>query len=250
MRYAEFAPAPDLRPFVERYWSLAGPAGGGPILPDGHAELVLHFGQRPLHRGTRQGGVLLVGQMRRATILEIDAPLDAWGIRFHPHTARAVTGSAGQSIEEWPDGDELREMLGNSTDGIARVAITDGWLRRRICGRTTSPVAEIAVRLLRRRSVEATAASIGCSRRHLERVFAQEVGLAPKPWARIVRLQSALRVRRQYPSWTWAAVAAEAGYADQAHLALDFREIAGASPSRAEAAVLSHSSKPETGGKG
>lgn len=244
MRYAEFRPAPDLRAFVERYWLLEGAGPGGPILPDGHPELVVHLGAAPVRNGERQASTLQVGQMRAATVLEVDGPVSAWGIRFFPHTARAVTEEVGEGIREWANGAGLRERLGNAGSVGERVGVTDEWLRSRIRGRVPPALVGAAVRLLPRLSVDAVAERLRCSRRHLERAFVAEVGLAPKAWARIVRVQGAIRLREANPEWSWAAVAAESGYADQAHLALDFRSIAGAAPSRLEAALLSHSSKP------
>ncbi len=237
MRYAEFRPAPDLSSHVDRYWLLSGCGSGGPILPDGHPELVVHLGDPPLHDGIRQGRVLLVGQVRTATTLAIDGTLLAWGIRFHPHTAPEVTGG----IAEWADADGLRERVGTALDDAGRVAATDAWLRTPRRLRPRSALAAEAVRLLPQLPVDAVADRTGYSRRHLERVFRAEVGIGPKAWARIVRLQVALRLREIRPEWTWAAVAAEAGYSDQAHLALDFRAIAGSAPGQFGLSLMSHS---------
>ena len=78
-------------------------------------------------------------------------------------------------------------------------------------------------------NIETLAASLGRSRRQLERVFEREVGLAPKFLARIARFQHAYGLARgEAPDWS--AVAAEAGYADQAHLIRDFRAFADTTP--------------------
>ncbi|MDZ4802800.1 MAG: helix-turn-helix transcriptional regulator [Bryobacteraceae bacterium] len=255
MRYAEFLPAPDAGVFAERYWCLEGAGGGGgPILPDGHPELVLHLGDRPSHLGVRQKASLFVAQMRTATTVAMQGEMSAWGIRLRPHMGRAIAGGLDQSRLAGSIHDAegicgasvrgLREALGNACDSAARVRITDAWLRAR-AEKPGSPVAGAALGLLPRLSVELTAARLGCTRRHLERVFGAEVGLSPRAWARIARMQSALRVRDSNPGWTWADVAAEAGYADQPHLALDFRQIAGTAPSRLLPGILSHSSKPD-----
>ncbi|MGO2112210.1 MAG: helix-turn-helix domain-containing protein [Pseudoclavibacter sp.] len=79
-----------------------------------------------------------------------------------------------------------------------------------------------------RKRVEAVADEIGWSRRQLARRCAQEFGLSPKRLARVGRFER---------SWRSAAfgtplaeVAALAGYADQSHLANDWRELAGRPP--------------------
>lgn len=71
------------------------------------------------------------------------------------------------------------------------------------------------------------ATEVGWSRRHLGEKFRSETGLAPKAAARVMRFERACdRLRRpQRPSL--AAVAADGGYVDQAHLSRDFRDLAG-----------------------
>jgi AraC-like DNA-binding protein len=53
-------------------------------------------------------------------------------------------------------------------------------------------------------------------------------GVAPAMLSRLARFQRALRFRAA--GLEWAAVAADAGFADQSHLIRDFRRFAGCSP--------------------
>jgi AraC-like DNA-binding protein len=78
--------------------------------------------------------------------------------------------------------------------------------------------------------VQELAAEVGWSRRHLTDRFTTEFGLAPKVAARVLRFERAVqRVRRQ-PTVRLADLAAELGYADQAHLTREWQAIAGCSP--------------------
>jgi AraC-like DNA-binding protein len=79
-------------------------------------------------------------------------------------------------------------------------------------------------------SVSALAAELGCSRRHLTGRFSEELGLAPKPFARVLRFGRAMRALLDGGSEGLAAVAAACGYADQSHLNREFRSLAGATP--------------------
>ena len=56
------------------------------------------------------------------------------------------------------------------------------------------------------------------------------MGLAPKGYMRVLRFQRALRCLKQPRGKSLAAVAADAGYSDQAHFNREFLEIAGATP--------------------
>jgi transcriptional regulator GlxA family with amidase domain len=75
------------------------------------------------------------------------------------------------------------------------------------------------------------AAEVGLSTRHLDTTMRRETGLSPKLAARVVRFDRATRLLMSGPG-RLADVAVECGYFDQAHLARDFRELAGCSPSR------------------
>lgn len=68
---------------------------------------------------------------------------------------------------------------------------------------------------------------LGVSERHLRNLFAREVGLSPKHFARISRVHKVLALAGERP---WAEVAATAGFFDQAHMIGDFRSMMGVSP--------------------
>ncbi|HKE14662.1 MAG TPA: helix-turn-helix transcriptional regulator [Kofleriaceae bacterium] len=74
------------------------------------------------------------------------------------------------------------------------------------------------------------AADLRISARNLRRAFSAAVGVTPKLYARIARFQRALAIAASTPS-PWAEVARATGFADQSHLAGEFRALAGLSPS-------------------
>ena len=74
------------------------------------------------------------------------------------------------------------------------------------------------------------AAEIGWSRKHLVDRFRSELGLAPKSLARMMRFHQACRIAQRGGPRAWAAIAAESGYSDQAHLVREFVEFAGEPP--------------------
>lgn len=73
-------------------------------------------------------------------------------------------------------------------------------------------------------------AQTGYSARHFIELFRLAVGLTPKRYYRIRRFSSVLAHLAAKDS-SLADVAAAAGYADQAHLSREFRELAGVTPS-------------------
>ena len=84
--------------------------------------------------------------------------------------------------------------------------------------------------------VSELAAGTGWSGRHLTSRFRAEIGLTPKAAARVIRFDRARRllVRKLTAGGDYllADLAADCGYFDQAHLAREFRALAGCPPSQ------------------
>jgi AraC-like DNA-binding protein len=84
-------------------------------------------------------------------------------------------------------------------------------------------------------TLDELAGALAVSVRSLQRAARRHVGLTPGAMLRRRRLQDA--VRRVQEGAALAAVAAELGYADQAHLTRDFREMLGFTPTEAADAL-------------
>ncbi|WP_244943303.1 helix-turn-helix domain-containing protein [Streptomyces inhibens] len=84
-------------------------------------------------------------------------------------------------------------------------------------------------RTIGRMQVGEPAAETGWSRRRPERRFREQVGLPPKQFAQVLRLQEALRLQDGGLPWAAAAVA---GYYDQAQFTRAFKDRVGCTPGR------------------
>ena len=80
------------------------------------------------------------------------------------------------------------------------------------------------------------AGEVGWSHKHLITRFRQQVGVPPKTAARLIRFGAVWRRLATHPAARWDAIAADSGYADQAHLIRDFHQFTGTSPT----ALLTH----------
>ncbi|MFT3458012.1 helix-turn-helix domain-containing protein, partial [Klebsiella pneumoniae] len=76
-------------------------------------------------------------------------------------------------------------------------------------------------------TLDTLAAHLGLSPRSLRRFSQAQFGYGAKTLERILRLQRFLRQSRALPLHSLAMLAADAGYADQAHLSREARELAG-----------------------
>jgi AraC-like DNA-binding protein len=138
---------------------------------------------------------------------------------------------------------EVRERVLAAPDWAGRFAVLERYLaeRVRLAEDTELPRPEVSYAWQRLRqtrgavSVAALAAETGWSPRHLGEQFRAETGLTPKAGARVVRFDQARRrlqgVAAAGRQVRIADLAADSGYYDQAHLARDFRALAGCPPS-------------------
>lgn len=88
----------------------------------------------------------------------------------------------------------------------------------------------LAQATLAAQGVSAAAAALGTGRRQYERRFAAAYGLPPARWLRLKRFEAALHGLAAGEGA--AAVAARAGYADQAHMTREFAAVAQRAPVR------------------
>jgi AraC-like DNA-binding protein len=161
-------------------------------------------------------------------------------LRLRPGVARAVLGVPIHALVDrtfsltdlWgPAGTRLTEALTGAGRDPARVlALLQDAVAARLSGWSPAGSGLLAASV---RSLSAVprladaAAELGVSERHLRNLFAREVGLSPKHFARITRLR---RVLDQAGTRQWAAVADDAGFFDQAHMISDFRSFMGVTP--------------------
>jgi len=132
-------------------------------------------------------------------------------------------------------GRRLAEQLRQTSTWHRRFALLDQFLLRRLEG---GPRPSLGVGWAWQRLVATggavpigrIATGVGWSHRHLIARFRQQVGVRPKTAARLVRFGGVWRRLDDRRPLDWGQLAADAGYADQAHLVRDFRRFTGATP--------------------
>ncbi|OBQ89704.1 helix-turn-helix transcriptional regulator [Mesorhizobium sp. AA23] len=133
------------------------------------------------------------------------------------------------------DGIALREQLGEASDWDKRFDIAEGFIAGRLAdAHALSPEIAWPYRTIiasgGRTRISALASEIGWRRKHLAAKFADATGIGPKTLSRIVRFNRALSLSKRQDD-NWAGIAADCGYAYQAHLVREFRQLAGETPS-------------------
>ena len=202
------------------------PGGDGPrsvpdVLPDGCMDLLWTEGRLfvagPDTRGHRPG---IAGATRFA------------GIRFFPGTAPGVLGVPAHELLDrrvdladlWPS-DRVRRLTERVDAAQDPAAALEAVALEQGAAPPDPVVAHVVASLGAGRTVAETAESAGLGARRLHRRSLAAFGYGPKTLARVLRLQRALALARG--GTPLAETAARAGFADQAHLARDVRELAG-----------------------
>jgi AraC-like DNA-binding protein len=249
------APPVDLQPFVRFFWTARAAGAHAPerVIPDGCCELILHFGARPrrLIEGRPaqlQPQAFVFGQIERALELEMHGDVDVFGVRFQPVGVAALWGFDASALgpreialddlfsgsrklhtermyERAPDASAA--ALQARYDGVV------GWLRASTRRGTSRHVGRAAAALSyigqAKGETRDAARAIGVSRRGLERAFRIAVGLSPAAYSRLRRIDDCARELRREEA-ALAAIALEAGYADQSHFCREFKDVVGLSP--------------------
>jgi len=133
-----------------------------------------------------------------------------------------------------PDARILEERMHDARSWDERIRILDAELGRRLAQADEPPpdVSWAWARLSEtagRATIGELTTTLGCSRKHLAARFREHVGLPPKTIARTLRFRRATQLLEDMHALD--EVAYTCGYYDQAHLDLDFRHFAAATPS-------------------
>jgi AraC-like DNA-binding protein len=254
IEYGEFAPVASVAEWVRCYWFLRAPAGiigePQPILPDGCTEIVYDLAD-PFVRKMPDGALctqhrtIVVGPVTRSVTVQPTGLVDLFGIRFHPWSAAVISRTPAREIRNLtPDAshvhsllpDALREQLLDAQSMSERVRVVEHSLSvaLRNAGSPPRSLQAALMELSGARepgSMASLAKRVGTSQRTMQRQFDTMVGLSPKMFSRVMRMQRALTIRMRDDSRTWSAVAHMAGYYDHAHMVHDFVDLAGFPPS-------------------
>lgn len=135
-----------------------------------------------------------------------------------------------------PDTATLHQRLRATENLHHRYALLEQWVRNALARAASADQAVTeACRLLiadPRLKIDELARKFGWNARMIHRQFLGACGYGPKHFQRIMRIQRAIRVLHVEAPAGASDLAIAAGYADQAHMNRDFREITGFTPGR------------------
>jgi AraC-like DNA-binding protein len=234
--YTEWPAPAGLRHAIACLWAQVTPDGGPDredlVLPDACSDLIWEPGRGAFVAGPDTGPVPTV--MKAGTILV--------GVRFRPSVGGPALGVPLSELRDqrvdlvdlrrhdarWLPGTLDPDTAAIRALDLAASLVADG---------DTDPAAARAAALLAdpRVRAEDVAAEVGLSMRQLRRRCHAVVGYGPKTLQRVLRFRRFVArldagLLRGQDAHDLAALAAQAGYADQAHLTRECRALAGLTP--------------------
>jgi AraC-like DNA-binding protein len=250
MDYREYPPPAALAGHVECLWRLRqrSPAGTPQtIYPDGRCELIVHLAAPPRcwDAGSgwhRQARTLFAAQRVVAVRLDATGPLDCIGVRLRPAVSNVLLRGAGarhreQVVDLAALDAKFSRALSRAARQFARGSAQALWrLLATRCGDVPldARVAAAVDRLERdagRPRIESLARAAALSMRGFQVRFRAAVGLTPKEFARLTRLQATLRALDGSEA-RLSELASDGGFADQAHATRELRRVTGHTPAR------------------
>jgi AraC-like DNA-binding protein len=234
-------PSAALAPFVDFYWIVGWDLHGRAP----HEQTILPHPN--VNLGFEASGAGIYGVDRKLFVRRLSGRGHALGVRFRSGcfrpfwrapvsqlTDRVVPavflfGSAAETTRQ--------AIMAASDSGVLMASLAEGLLMTMLPER--DPVAEQAAELVAMihadpslRRVDQLAGMCGVSVRRVQRMFGEYVGVSPKWVMCRARLHEAAERADSGEHVDWAQLAADLGYADQAHLTQDFTATLGLPPVR------------------
>jgi AraC-like DNA-binding protein len=221
--------------FIEHFWiQQTGPAPAGRswrIIPEANPYLILVVSREDSRVRAR---CFLTGPRSRFADVTMGNRILTCGARLQPGALPLLTRFPASDFTDrsvlvedvfGAHGTHLMDQLNELRSPIPALSVMSDFLSHKWAGQNhITPLP-----LGRYTRVEDMAAQTSLPVRTLRSRLMQSVGLSPKRVLRIERLQRAL-VSSRARAIAWAEVAASSGFADQAHMTREFRDLLGESP--------------------
>lgn len=248
VNYQEYPPPAALARHIACVWRLTDPAprsGIQTIYPDGRCELIAVLGARSrvwdsVMGWHQQAGTLYAAQRVTAVQLEATGAMDDIGIRLQPAASALITRDLEPLRDRVVDLASLDARVSQSLDEAARAFARDDFeplwrlLERLAAAFAIDAKIEDSVARIEASGggvrIDTLARAAGWSVRTLQTRFLAAVGLSPKEFARVLRLQATLRALGG--DSPLADLAFDAGFADQAHATRELKRVTGLTPAR------------------
>lgn len=257
LKFEQKKPHPRLRNYIRSYWLMEGDGSEEHLdllVPDGYPELFFILNESlKMERfsGDRQwaqhaeGG--LIGQATTQFTFKPTPFSKMLFVKLYPWTPYQLFGIPGWQLNDLAIDlgaatrdtgfRRLNERVGSSANLSEIAAMLDAFFLKKLSDATLSnSFLTFAVRQIYSSdgtiSIDGLTKHVHATRRYVEKVFKDKIGMTPKQYAQIIRVKKAsmylLDPRFQY---NIREIAQRLEYYDQSHFLKDFKAVMGQSPS-------------------
>jgi AraC-like DNA-binding protein len=255
VRLKEYEPVDLLKPYVEFFWEGEFNRHGMSrlqqrVIPNGYVEMIIHLSD--LHCDLSRGNAwrqspdyTIIGLYTKPYEVHFSNFVNVFGIRFKPEGFYNVFGvPSAEFSEKFEDMEDIAgvafrefcEKLRESATASGKLIIAEEYLLRNLeYKKLNMDYVNRAAEIIRKVNgfirIEDLSGEVYISKRQLEREFKRKVGISPKLYMRISRLNAVHRALEQNKKLDFTKITYACGYADQAHFIKDFKSFTGEKPS-------------------
>jgi AraC-like DNA-binding protein len=245
--FQSFLPSENLSSVIDSYWFIDNDniVSTEHLHPDGGIGIILNYGDALEFDGhLNRDTCILDGTNTVAKRVKFKGMLKAIGIRFKPAGANLFFSSPLSEIKNesiclsdatFMKYSDLYSRLGKSKTLYEKVSVIEEWLCRSAQSeKRISNAVDKSLMLIRRHNgllpIQSVAEQIGYHQRKIERLFNSQVGMTPKEYSQNLRIEQARKKIKSGVDCSFAMIADELGYFDQAHFIKQFKKIEGITP--------------------
>lgn len=243
-----------LSSFVKSFWCLkiSGDAHSSykeDILPDGHHEIIFHLTSNAAKRNIENNDSInepdffFAGQTLKRYSLELKNSAVVYGIRFYPHTLAPLYNLPAElltenvlSLTSIPRTEILTQCV---TENVHETfhnfesALTTLVYKANISSNAYKYVNDSVLSILQYKgdiSIDRLTNTAGVSAKYFDTLFKKFVGINPKVFCTIVKLNYFINFKNNHPHKSFTECAYQANFYDQSHLIKLFKEMTGNTP--------------------
>lgn len=249
----EYKPSKNLNSFVELFWSGSFHADDSgklslQIIPNGCIELIIHLNDLHCDLQNTYGwgqspDFMILGLFTRPYEVRFSGIVNVFAIRFKPEGFYNIFGVPASEFNERYEDMTLVKCNGfrdfsnriREEKSIASmINRAENYLLKSLQdNKIDMSYVNFAAHLIRSTKgikINELSNKVFISKRQLEREFKSKIGISPKHYFRITRINEVLRLLNNNQEIDLTSVAYLCGYFDQAHFIHDFKRITGIKP--------------------
>lgn len=249
----EYKPSKLLRPYVDCFWRGTFNINGSEtvsfeMVPNACLELIIHLDDLKCqlpgpNSWTQTPDYMLIGLFTEAREVRFSNTVPVFTIRFKPEAIFSLFNINGSEVFEnyedislmlGKDFNEFCHRLREETDIQLMITLAENFLMHKLNQKKSARnYVNKAAELMRNtgfNNIKEISNEVCISQRQLERKFREIIGIGPKHYLRLTRINRVMRILETNRPLDLTSVAYHCGYFDQAHFIKDFKKITGKKP--------------------